>query len=73
MELSLRVGQHPLYTGPHPFPTVPPLPEGLHPSPGSCFPLGTAQPSSWWSLSREVASPVLSSHGRPAEEEREPS
>lgn len=66
MDLSLGVGQHP-------FPTVPPFPEGLQPTPGAGFPLSSAQPSSLCSLSREVASPVLSSHGRPAEERREPS
>lgn len=73
MELSLGVGQHPLSAGPRPFPTEPPFPERLHPSPGAHLPLGAAQPCSLCSLSEEVASPALSSLGRPAGEEREPS
>lgn len=73
MELRFGVGRCPLSAGPHAFATVPSLPEGLHPSPGAHFALSAAQPSSMYCLSREVASPVLSSHGRPAEEEREPS
>lgn len=72
MEPSLGVGQRPLSAGLRPFPTVPPFPEGLHPSPGARFPLSTAQSSSLCSLSQEVTSPVLASHGRPAEEEQEP-
>lgn len=59
--------------GLHPLPTGLPFPEGLQPSPGARFPLGAAEPAGPCSLRPEAARPEPALHGRPSEEEREPS
>lgn len=59
--------------GPRPLRSVLPFPEGLQPSPVTHFSLGTAKPASPCSQSREGVSPEPASHGRPSEEEGEPS